>query len=200
MGHINFLWKAVLPLWFEILNIQLSFKIRKPGSILRKAWYTFPRQYTQPFWVQVEGQVETAVRITIIVIAQILIIIIDNAIIFTVLVFNKLLNNTIDMMAGHNGRRSSAGSGGSAGSCTCYQVPPYPRSIHPHCCHHYQCHAAATSMGASHDPRKLSRESLQGSLVHDINSNLVDPGGSFILCSLLHSNGSQNYYLGVAYI
>ena len=40
----------------------------------------------------------------------------------------------------------------------------------------YQCHAAGASLGASHDPRKLSRESLQGGLVHDINSNLVAPG------------------------
>lgn len=60
--------------------------------------------------------------------------------------------------SGHNGRRSSAGSRGSGGSCTCYQ-----------------CHATSASLEASQDPRKLSRESLQGSLVHDINSNIVVP-------------------------
>jgi len=52
--------------------------------------------------------------------------------------------------SGHNGRRSSAGSGGS---CTCYQ-----------------CHASDPT---TQDPRKLSRESNQSSLVHDINSNVV---------------------------
>ena len=120
----------------------------------------------------------------------------------TMMIMTIMMTMTIMMMmmmtimttTGHNGRRSSAGSGGSAGSCTCYQVPthhhPHYHHLnyhHPHYHHlnylnnhhHYQCHAAGTSMGASHhDPRKLSRESLQGSLLHDINSNLVAPGGT----------------------
>ena len=34
-----------------------------------------------------------------------------------------MMTMVVMMIPGHNGRRSSAGSRGSGGSCTCYQVP-----------------------------------------------------------------------------